>query len=90
MTECNRFQSGSTHSYGTAYTSGVSCGVSVPGGASNREAGLNGRARAAAIVQAITQMLEDLAADVPTRDFVWARLAIDSCIDRILFGHQMD
>ena len=90
MTERNHFRSGTTHSRGTSYTFGVSCGTSESEGVVNPGADFDGRARAVVVVQEITLMLQQLAADVPTRDFVWARLAIDSCIDRILFGHQLD
>ena len=86
MTEHSISRGGTGHSHSTTYTSSVS----VTEGAANRESGLHGRAHAAVIVQEITQMLEELAAAVPTRDFVWARLAIDICFDDILFGHQMD
>jgi hypothetical protein len=88
MTESNHFRGGSTHSRGTTFTYGVSCGTSETDGMANRCADLHGRARAAEVVQEINRMLQQLAAEVPTRDFVWARLAIDSCIDDILFGHQ--
>jgi hypothetical protein len=85
MTEGNRFQSGSAHSHSTAYTSGVSCGTTETNSTTHTR---SGRACAAVVVQEITLLLEELAADVPTRDFVWARLAIDTCFDDILFGHQ--
>jgi hypothetical protein len=88
MTESNHFRGGAAHSRGTTYTFGTSRATSETEAVANHVAGLHGRARAAEVVQEVNRMLQQLSAEVPTRDFVWARLAIDSCIDDILFGHQ--
>jgi hypothetical protein len=90
MSDANHFSYGSTHSRGTTYTYGVSCGTGATEGLTNRTAGLHGRARAAAEAEAIRATLQTLAAELSVRDFTWLRLAVDAAFDEMLFGDPID
>ena len=90
MTESSHFRDCSTHSRGTSYTYGVSCGTTETEGVANRCAHLHGRARAAVEAEAIRATLTRLAGEISVKDFTWLRLAVDAAFDELLFGDALD
>jgi hypothetical protein len=90
MSTTNHFSDSSTHSHGTSYTYGVSCGTCSTEGTANRRADRHGRARAAIEAEAIRATLQTLAAEIPLNDFTWLRLAVDAAFDELFFGGARD